>query len=109
MLNSASRTHVAPVASCTTFWVNRVYFSSRSSSRTHSASWLMPGLSTHTPTIIIRLYWLSIRSQAVSTLVMRSPVMPSVPLTASVTFFCTTLAALRAVRVAFLATFVAAS
>ena len=42
----------------------------------------MPGLSVHTPTIIIRLLGESMRSQAVSTLVMRSPVRPSTPLAA---------------------------
>jgi hypothetical protein len=56
----------------------------------------MPGWSVHTPTIIIRLLGESMRSQAVSTLVMRSPASPSMPAAARVAFLRTALTALRA-------------
>jgi hypothetical protein len=50
--------------------------------RWHRSAYLMPGLSVQTPTIIIRLLGESMRSQAVSTLVMRSPLRPSMPVAA---------------------------
>ena len=83
-----SVSQLAPAASSTTRWVKRLYFSSRSCTRSHRASKLMPGCSVHTPTIIIRLLGESIRSQAVSTLLMRSPCKPSTPLAVRRTCFC---------------------
>src|SRR4051812_24963008 len=71
MSKCSSSTQAAPIASCTTRWRKRSYFSSLSCTRSHSASYVMPGRSSQTPTIIIRLTSLSMRSQAVSTRDMR--------------------------------------
>ena len=46
---------------------NRGYFSKVACTRSHNALRVMPGLSTQTPTITMRLTALSMRSQAVST------------------------------------------
>jgi len=80
---SGSRTQVAPAASSSARWVKRAYGTMRSVTRSHKAAWVMPGLSSQTPTIIIRLALVSMRSQAVSTLLMRSlsPPKPSAPCT----------------------------
>ena len=64
--------------------------------RSRSAASVMPGETVHTPLIIIRLLGESMRSQAVSTLLMRTPDRPSMPVAARRTFFCTALAASRA-------------
>ncbi len=53
----------------------------------------MPGETAQTPLISIRLLGQSMRSQAVSTLLMRSPESPSMPLAARRTFFSTLRAA----------------
>ncbi|MDT4874285.1 hypothetical protein FQZ97_1095770 [compost metagenome] len=46
----------------------------------------MPGRRIHTPTIIIRLDGESMRSQAVSTLLMRSPSSPKAPASVGAAF-----------------------
>ena len=71
MSKSASSTQFAPIASGTTFSRKRSYFNSLSATRARRLAWLMPGRSSQTPTIIIRLTSLSMRSQAVSTRDMR--------------------------------------
>jgi hypothetical protein len=60
----------------------------------------MPGATVHTPLIIIRLLLESMRSQAVSTLLMRSPDRPNMPVAARRMFFCTANAASRAAALA---------
>ena len=92
----ASSTQVAPAASCTTRWRKRGYCSRRCCTRSHSACQVTPGESVHTPLIIMRLWSLSMRSQAVSTLLMRSPDKPSMPEAAR----CTFLPTMRAARAA---------
>mmetsp|Transcript_61510 Transcript_61510/g.148062 ORF Transcript_61510/g.148062 Transcript_61510/m.148062 type:complete len:218 (-) Transcript_61510:133-786(-) len=77
MSKSLSSTHSAPIsASSTTRWRKRGYFSSRSATRSRSAASVMPGRIDQTPTIIIKLASVSMRSQAVSTLDMRSLIWP---------------------------------
>ena len=58
--------------SSTTFCRKRGYCSKRSATRSRNWASVMPGRMDHTPTIIIRLASVSMRSQAVSTLDMRS-------------------------------------
>ena len=78
MSKSRSATHCAPSsASSTTFWRKRGYCSSRSATRSRNAVSVMPGRMDQTPTIIIRLASVSMRSQAVSTLDMRSLIRPT--------------------------------
>ena len=72
MSKFSSGTHVAPIASATALWRKRSYFSSLLSMRSRSASSVRAGVSSHTPTIIIRFTSLSMRSHAVSTRDMRS-------------------------------------
>src|SRR2546423_243137 len=76
----SSVTQRAPIVSSTTFWRKRSYLSSLSPTRSRSAASVIAGCSSHTPTIIIRLTSLSIRSQAVSTRDMRSSVGASIGL-----------------------------
>ena len=71
MSNDASSLQCAPAASWVTTWRKRSYFSNLASTRWHSVSWSTPGCSSQTPTIIIRLTSLSMRSHAVSTRDMR--------------------------------------
>jgi len=68
----SSSTHCAPIASSTTFWRKRPYFSSAVSTRSRRSAMASCGSISQTPTIIIRLASVSIRSQAVSTRDMRS-------------------------------------
>src|SRR6478735_5627446 len=73
MSKSSSATQkAAPVASRTTPWRKRSYFRSFSATRAQSVSYATFGSSSQTPTIIIRLTSLSMRSHAVSTRDMRS-------------------------------------
>ena len=82
MSNWRSFTQVAPAASSTTRWQKRGYCSRRCCTRSHRLAQVMPGTSDHTPLIIMRLLCESMRSQAVSTLLMRSPERPSIPVAA---------------------------
>ena len=68
----SSSTHCAPIASSTTFWRKRPYLSSAVSTRSRRSAMDSCGSISQTPTIIIRLASVSMRSQAVSTRDMRS-------------------------------------
>src|ERR1700760_1851790 len=68
----SSSTHCAPIVSSTTFWRNRWYCSSAVSTRSRRSAIANCGSTSQTPTIIIRLASVSMRSQAVSTRDIRS-------------------------------------